>query len=324
MPNKPFSFIIYICSYLMIVYKDSGSLPRLNKAIITIGVFDGVHLGHQKVLQQLLSEAEQMGGTPVLITFHPHPRKVLDQSGSSPLYVLNSLDEKLNLLEKFGIPYTVVVPFTEAFANFTAEEYVRDFLVEKFHPHTVILGYDHKFGKDRKGDYHLLDQLAAKYGFNAKEIPERIIRNITISSTKIREALLLGDIATANEFLGYAYPLSGEVVAGNKKGRTIGFPTANLALSDADKIVPGVGVYAVKVSLGNRSLKGMMNIGFRPTVGGTFRTLEVNILDFDEDIYGEVLTVHFLQRLRDEQKFNGLYELKAQLEKDREQARAVS
>ena len=305
----------------MIVYKNLQGLPRLEKVVLTIGVFDGVHLGHQQVLQQLLSEARKINGTAVLITFDPHPRKVLADPGQSPLQVLNTLDEKLHFLAEKNIPHTVVVPFTKEFADLSAEEYIRDFLVERFRPHTIILGYDHKFGKDRRGDYHLLDREAVKYHFNAKEIPERVIRNITISSTKIRGALLSGDIETANEFLGYAYPLSGEVVHGNKRGRTIGFPTANISLPDADKLVPANGVYAVRVILKTRKLQGMMNIGFRPTVDGTERTIEVNILDFDEDIYGERITVQFLKRLREEKKFDGLEALKAQLEVDREMAR---
>ncbi len=305
----------------MIVYKNLEGLPRLEKVVLTIGVFDGVHLGHQQVLQQLLSEARKISGTAVLITFDPHPRKVLAGFGQPPLRVLNTLDEKLHLLAEKNIPHTVVVPFTKEFADLSAEEYIRDFLVERFQPHTIILGYDHKFGKDRRGDYHLLDREAVKYRFNAKEIPERVIRDITISSTKIREALLAGDIDTAKEFLGYAYPLSGEVVHGNKRGRTIGFPTANISLPDADKLVPANGVYAVRVLLGTRKLQGMMNIGFRPTVDGTERTIEVNILDFDEDIYGERITVQFLKRLREEKKFDGLEALKAQLEADREMTR---
>lgn len=307
----------------MIVYKNLEGLPRFEKSVLTIGVFDGVHLGHQLVLRQLLAEAEKVDGTAVLITFDPHPRKVLDPFAKHPLYVLNTLEEKLQLLAQRHIPNAVVVPFTADFANLSAGEYIRDFLVEKFNPHTIILGYDHRFGKDRKGDYHLLDEEAMKYDFTAKEIPERVIRDITISSTRIREALLAGDIDTAYEFLGYAYPLSGIVVHGNKRGRTIGFPTANISPSDNDKLIPANGVYAVRVLLGERELQGMMNIGFRPTVDGTARTIEVNILDFDEDIYGEEITVQFLKRLRDEKKFDGLEALKAQLEADREMAREV-
>ncbi len=307
----------------MIVHKNPEEFPRLSNVVLTIGVFDGVHLGHQQVLRQLLAEAEKVKGTAVLVTFDPHPRKVLNHSSTPPLFVLNTLEEKLQLLANQNIPHTVVVPFTTDFASMSAEEYVRDFLVEKFHPHTIILGYDHKFGRDRRGDYHLLDTEAGKYGFNAKEIPERVIRNITVSSTRIREALLIGDVESANEFLGYPYPLAGKVVHGNKRGRTIGFPTANLQIGDADKLIPANGVYAVRVLHHGRKLQGMMNIGFRPTVDGTERTVEVNILDFDEDIYDEILSIQFLKRLRSETKFDGLDALKAQLQADREMARAV-
>jgi riboflavin kinase/FMN adenylyltransferase len=240
--------------------------------------------------------------------------------------VLNTLVEKITLLEKHGVHHLVVVPFTTAFAEQSANAYIKDFLIARFRPHIIIIGYDHKFGAGRKGDYHLLEAEAPNSNFIVKEIPEHVLQNITISSTRIREALLKGDIQTANEFLGYPYFFTGKVVEGNKLGRTIGYPTANLLIEDGYKLIPGNGVYAVEVLNGHSEnlssslvLSGMMNIGVRPTIGGTIkRVIEVNIFDFDADIYGQQLTVSIKKKLRDEIKFSGLDELKKQLAKDKD------
>lgn len=317
----------------MQVHQLTDQLPVFRKAIITIGTFDGVHTGHQQILHQLKAEATATDGESVIITFDPHPRKVL---GKHPEHIklLNTLPEKIELLAKEGIDHVVIVPFTTAFANQPAKDYIEKFLFEKFHPHTIIIGYDHQFGHNREGNYKLLEALKDNYGFKVKEIPEHILHNSTISSTKIRHALLHGNIPEANEFLGYDYFFEGTVIAGNKLGRTIGYPTANLEMEEADKLVPGDGVYAVSVELkkhdplrSNRPgiaigtiLKGMMNIGIRPTIGGTKRVIEVNIFDFDEDIYGCQLRIYLHERLRAEVKFNGLDALKAQLAKDKEQS----
>jgi riboflavin kinase/FMN adenylyltransferase len=227
------------------------------------------------------------------------------------------------LIEATGVQHLIVVPFSKAFASLSPEEYVTDFLVKRFHPHTIIIGYDHRFGKDRKGDYMLLHQLGEQHNFVVKEIPEHVLRNITISSTRIRKALMEGDVTTANHFLGYPYPLSGTVVHGNKRGRTIGFPTANIQPEAAEKLTPAVGVYAVDVLVDGEQFRGMMNIGYRPTVDGSSLTVEVHILDFDRDIYDRSITVKMLSRLRDEKKFAGLDELKQQLGLDRKNAAAV-
>lgn len=300
------------------VHKDLHHLPEFKNAVITIGTFDGVHVGHQQIIRLLKAEATNMGGETVIVTFHPHPRRVVTH-GKSDVKIINTLPEKIELLNKLGIEHLVVVAFNEEFANQTAEEYIENFLVKNFHPSTIIIGYDHKFGKNRLGDYHLLEKMGEMYGYKVKEIPEHVLNQITVSSTKIREALLQADIVSANTFLGYNYFFQGRVVEGNKLGRTIGYPTANLLIENEEKLVPANGVYSVEIIIGvNKSaLKGMMNIGVRPTVDGTKKTIEVNIFDFNEDIYGQVVQVHLNNFLRGEIKFTNLDQLKEQLAKDK-------
>lgn len=307
----------------MQIHRDINDLPAFRKAVVTIGTFDGVHNGHQQIIAQLRNEAAAINGETVIITFHPHPRHIVNKD--KPVFLLTTLEEKLYLLEQQGINHVVVVPFDAAFASQTAAEYVEHFLFEKFHPHTVIIGYDHRFGKDRQGDYHLLEDYGHKLGFAVQEIPEQVLHEVIISSTRVRQAIQGNDIATANEFLGHPYFFEGLVVEGNKLGRTIGYPTANLKITEPEKLVPGNGVYAVTAALTGKPgmLKGMMNIGVRPTVDGTTRTIEVNLFDFAEDIYGQILRVFVQHHLRNEQKFNGLDALKAQLAKDQEQAKEL-
>ena len=302
----------------MKVYTNIEDLPPFKNAVITIGTFDGVHQGHLQIIRQLIKESGEVNGEPVLITFYPHPKQVVE-SLQKPIYILNTPEEKYELLRDAGINNIVVVPFTREFAEQPAGSYIKDFLVEKFHPHTIIIGYDHRFGKNRAGDYHLLEDEAEKFGYKVKEIPEHVLQDVTISSTKIREALLSGDIATANEFLGYHYFFSGLVIEGNKLGRTIGYPTANLQITDAQKLVPANAVYAVDVEVEGFAAKyrGMMNIGVRPTVDGVTHVTEVNIFDFDETIYGKTVKVSLAKRLRSEVKFSGLEALKEQLAKDK-------
>ena len=305
----------------MQVHRDLTTLPVFNHAVITIGTFDGVHIGHQQILEQLKEEAKKINGETVIITFHPHPRKIVHRE-QIPLSVLSTLDEKIELLESRGIDHLVVVPFDQKFSDQTAEKYIRDFLVAKFHPSSMIIGYDHRFGKGRTGDYHLLESYGKRLGFLVKEIPGHVLRDVIISSTRIRESLLNRDIRSANEFLGYEYFFDGTVVEGNKLGRTLGFPTANLQISE-EKLIPGNGVYAVSVQTGEPGkavFRGMMNIGLRPTVNGTVQTTEVNIFNFSQDIYGATIRVFVKDFLRGEIKFNNLEELKAQLAKDRESA----
>lgn len=307
----------------MLVHHRTENLPAFRNAVITIGTFDGVHKGHQLIIDQLKEEADAIGGETVIITFHPHPRKIIEGK-SGKLFLLTTLDERIRLLESAGIDHLVVVPFTDAFSAQDASAYISDFLVNLFHPHTIIIGYDHRFGKNRQGDYHLLEDMSVKYNYNVKEIDEQVLNEVTISSTRIREALTRGDIATANAFLGYPYFFEGEVIHGDKRGRTIGYPTANLKISDLDKLIPADGVYAVKVMLHlNHSkdiINGMMNIGFRPTVDGLNHMIEINLFDFNQDIYGMKMEVSLVQRIRGEQKFSGLDALQAQLKKDQQDA----
>ncbi len=310
----------------MQVHSSLSSLPKFRKAIITIGTFDGVHTGHQQILQQLKAEANAIGGESVIITFNPHPRQVLGNQRSE-IKLINTLPEKIELLRKAGINHLVVVPFTQAFANQPAEDYVAKFLVDKFHPHTIIIGYDHRFGHNRQGNFALLEQLKTTYHYAVKEIPAHVLHNIGISSTKIRQAILHGNIVEATEFLGYPFFFEGLVIEGNKLGRTLGYPTANLQIENEDKLIPGNGVYAVEVRLGDAEnttlFKGMMNIGIRPTIGGTKLVIEVNIFDFDANIYGQNLRIYVHQKIRDEVKFNGLEALKEQLAKDKEASMAI-
>ncbi|HLY68791.1 MAG TPA: bifunctional riboflavin kinase/FAD synthetase [Puia sp.] len=313
----------------MNVHRDLERLPNFKNAVITIGTFDGVHTGHQKIIQQLHNEAKKINGETIIITFHPHPRRII---GSKEIKLINTLDERIELLSEKKVDHLVIIPFTEVFSRQSAEEYIHDFLVKKFHPHTIIIGYDHRYGKNRKGDYHLLAKLSQEENYILKEIPPHISNEISVSSTRIRDAVIIGDIETATELLGYHFFFEGRVIEGNRLGRTIGYPTANLKIKDEEKLLPGDGVYAVEVTVGfgdwpwaksdpvrsnSLLLKGMMNIGYRPTIDGKQKTIEVNIFDFDEDIYGKKLRVYVKKYLRGEQKFNGLDELKEQLAKDK-------
>ena len=319
----------------MKVYFSTDTIPAFRKAVVKIGTFDGVHTGHKSILAQLKQEAARIGGETVIITFHPHPRKVI-VTGQPGIQLINTIDEKIELLHKNGIDHLVVVPFTDDFAAQSPEAYIEQFLVEKFHPHTVIIGYDHRFGKNRQGDYKLLEEYSARLGFNLMEIPAHLINDNTVSSTRIREAVLQGNTDVANTLLGYDFFFEGTVVDGNKLGRTLGYPTANLRIEKEEKLIPGNGIYAVQVSIGNKTgnlpagrqgstfnfdhsrFNGMMSIGIRPTIGGTDRVIEVNIFDFNEDIYGATLRVYIKKYLRPEVKFNGLDALVEQLARDKE------
>jgi riboflavin kinase/FMN adenylyltransferase len=312
----------------MKVYRDIERLPAFKNAAITIGTFDGVHAGHRKIIESLKKEAERINGESVIITFHPHPRKVVS-SAILGIRLINTLDEKIELLGKTGIDHLVIVPFTDAFANQPAEDYIQNFLIENFHPKTIIIGYDHRFGRDRQGDYRLLEKMAPVYNYELKEISKQVIDEIAISSTNIREAVIHGDIETANKLLGYDFFFEGEVVHGDKLGRKLGYPTANLRITDDEKIHLGDGIYAVYPEMENKdqdphssltthhSLKGMMSIGFRPTVDGRKRVFEVNIFDFDKEIYGQTVRVYVKKYLRAEIKFENLEELVKQIDQDK-------
>lgn len=308
----------------MQVHTALNQLPAFKKAVITIGTFDGVHNGHKQVLHALKSTAQSVGGESVLITFDPHPRKVVS-SAILGIRLLNTLEEKKKLLEKEGIDHLVIVPFTEKFANLSATEYIEEFLVAHFNPHTIIMGHDHQFGRNRQGNYALLASKAEQFGYLLKEIPKQVVEDITISSTKIREHLSRAAIAAANQLLGYPFFFSGRVVHGNKIGRTLGYPTANLKIEDPEKIVPGNGIYAVyaRPEGSDHLFKGMMSIGFRPTVDGKSRVIEVNIFEFDREIYDELLEVHMVAYLREEKKYESLQGLIEQLGKDKQNSLQV-
>ncbi|MBI5371438.1 MAG: bifunctional riboflavin kinase/FAD synthetase [Sphingobacteriales bacterium] len=308
----------------MQVHHDIEQLPAFRNAVITIGTFDGVHMGHRQIIDKMKAEARAHDGETVIVTFHPHPRKVVS-SEFMGIRLLTTLEERIRLLDKMGIDHLVVVPFTEVFANQSAEEYIRDFLVARFHPQTVIIGYDHRFGRDRLGNYQLLEEKAPVYGYRLLEIPKHVLENISISSTNIRKALLHNDTATANKVLGYDFFFSGEVVHGDKLGRKLGYPTANLKIKDEDKLIPGNGIYAVYAQPEGyaEKLKGMMSIGFRPTVDGKKRVVEVNIFDFDQEIYGQTLKVFVRKYLRPELKFDGLEALVKQIGQDKVDSLAV-
>jgi len=301
----------------MQVHRDLSHLPAFNNAVITIGTFDGVHTGHRYILRQLQETAAAVNGETVIVTFDPHPREVLFP-GDNKLRLLTTLPEKIQLLDKEGIDHLVVVPFTKAFSELSARAYLEDFLIARFKPHTIIIGYDHRFGHNREGGLELLEAEQQQYGFHLVEIPQQVVHNLSVSSTKIRERLLEGNITLADELLGYPYFLEGTVVHGDKMGRQLGYPTANLKLADARKLIPSEGIYAVKVTLDNEPavLKGVMSIGTRPTFNGTDLRLEVHLFDFNRDIYGAQLHVQFIGFIRHNQKFGSIEALIAQMDKD--------
>lgn len=302
----------------MQVHRSIEHLPVFKAAVVTIGTFDGVHIGHQKIIAALKAEAERMGGETVIITFHPHPRNVVQPN--KVLQLINTLQEKTGLLADAGINHLVVVPFTTAFSELSADEYIKDFLIDKFHPASIIIGYDHHFGKGRSGNYRLLEDKAAFFNYHLVEIPKHVLDEIGVSSTKIRNAILSSDIATANKLLGYSFFFEGAVVKGDQLGRTLGYPTANLELADEDKIRLGHGVYAVYADINGERKKGMLSIGTRPTLVASGEKIEVHLFDFDETIYGETLKVTVEHFLRGQEKYPSLDVMVQQLHKDKEQS----
>ena len=303
----------------MKVYYDLQNLPPFNKAVITTGAFDGVHKGHQQIIQKMKAIAQSIQGETLIISFHPHPRKVIS-SVPGEIKQLTHIKERIALLEKAGVDHLVVVPFDHRFSNMTAEEYVKDFIVAHFKPAHIIVGYDHRFGSGRKGNFELLEQLGKEFQFTVEEINEQLVDGEIVSSTLIRNCITEKNIQQANNLLGYAYSFEGFVVRGNQLGRTIGFPTANLHINDEEKLIPSNGVYAVKIKgecSNGQLLNGMMNIGVRPTVDGHKKVIEVNIFDFDQDIYDQTIVVQVFEFIRGEQKFDGLESLKQQLAQDK-------
>jgi len=298
------------------VYTDIIDFKNVKNPVVTTGTFDGVHLGHQKIISRLKEAAREENGETVLLTFYPHPRMVLFPDDND-LKLINTQQEKIELLEQYGIDHLIIYPFTKEFSRLTSVEFVRNILVNSIKTKRLVIGYNHHFGRNREGSFEHLTEYGPLYGFEVEEIPAKDIDSIEISSTKIRNALLSGDVKTAASYLGHDFSLTGRVVDGKKIGRTIGYPTANIFVEDKFKIIPADGVYAVKVRHDNRLYGGMLNIGNNPTVNGKHKTIEVNIFDFNRDIYEEDATIYFIERLRDEVKFNGLEELTAQLALDK-------
>lgn len=307
----------------MKVHNDLNKLPAFHNAVITIGSFDGVHEGHQMIIRRMHDLAQDMQGESVLITFHPHPRLVLEQEPHD-LKLITTIEEKINLLQNYGLDHVVIVPFTKAFSQLTATQYISDFLVSRFNPHTIVIGYDHQFGAGRKGNTKLLRRHGARKNFQVIEIPKQEIETIAISSTKIRKALTEGAVEQAARLLGHAFTLTGTVVHGQQIGNQIGFPTANLEIKSPHKLIPSTGIYAVRVRHQEQWFGGMLYIGDRPTLKEHHnRTIEVNIFDFDKEIYGDKLELQFIQFIRADQAFSGLDALRDQLALDRKSSLSV-
>ena len=300
------------------LFESINEFQSTKKTILTLGTFDGVHIGHKKILERLTQNTENGKYESLVLTFFPHPRMVLQEK--SEIKLLNTIPEKSKLLEKSGIENLVIHPFNESFSRLTAEEFVHSILVNQFHIQKIIIGHDHRFGRNRTANIDNLIAFGAEYGFEVEQISAQEIQDVSVSSTKIRKALQDGNMSLANEYLGYAYFLTGEVVKGKQLGRTIGFPTANIQIKEDYKLIPKNGVYAVKTFIGQKEVFGMMNIGFNPTVNGQKQTIEVNLFDFDADIYGEKLEISLLKYLREEQKFGSVDLLKEQLNQDKKTA----
>lgn len=316
----------------MKIYKSLSDFKPLKNAVVTIGTFDGVHIGHQKILSTLTEAAKRINGETVLLTFFPHPRLILHPEDES-LRLISDLHEKVALLEKAGIDHLILTPFTRDFSNQDPESYIRDVLVSKIGIKVMVIGYDHRFGKDRSGSLKELQEYSNIYGYQVEQIPEQDINDVGVSSTKIREALIKGDIRTANAYLGYPFQLTGKVVRGNQFGRTIGYPTANLQVYENHKLIPAYGIYAVHATLislpdintgtyeepmEETVYKGMGYIGNRPTLDGLGRSIEVNLLDFQGDLYDKTLRVEFLHFIRHDQRFDTIEEMLEQMHLDKE------
>lgn len=315
----------------MKIYRSLEDFSPVENAVVTIGTFDGVHIGHQKILVHLKEAAQKINGETILLTFFPHPRLIINPDDDS-LRLINDIEEKVSQLGKVGIDHLIIIPFSRDFSNQTPEEYISNVLVGKLGTKKIVIGYDHHFGKDRKGTLGDLEQFASIFDYSVEEIPEQDINDIAVSSTRVREALIKGDIKTANLYLGYPFELTGTVIRGDQIGRTIGFPTANLQVHEPHKLIPAYGIYAVEVYIYDHIqnittgeykeekpisiAKGMGYIGTRPTVDGMNRAIEISLFDFDQDIYGKTLRVKFLHFIRHDERFGSLEEMKAQIKAD--------
>lgn len=334
----------------MKIYHNLSEFTKLNNAVVTIGTFDGVHFGHQKIIKQLVAKAKATQGESVILTFFPHPRLIIDPENQD-LKMINTINEKAEILKGLGVDHLIITPFTRDFSNQLPEDYIKNTLVNNIGTKHIIIGYDHRFGKDRCGNLADLKVAGTHFGFTVEEIMEQDIHDVAVSSTKIRQALLAGDVGLAADYLGYAFSIFGRVIKGDKIGRTIGFPTANIFVEETYKLIPGDGIYAVTVEMEVRSselgvgsqesgvnslesgmevinlkpstlnlqpFKGMAYIGQRPTINGMTRNIEVNIFDFNQEIYGQDIKMNFLKFLRHDVKFTGLDALKIQLQQDKE------
>lgn len=306
----------------MKVYYSLEDFEPLDYGVVTTGTFDGVHRGHRKILEQLQQLAQDQGGQSVLLTFHPHPRAVLQPD--LDLKLIHSQNEKIQSLKSTGLDHLIIHPFTLEFSRTKSLAFVRDILVRQIGAKRLVIGYDHHFGRNREGSFEHLKEYGPLYGFSVEEISAQDVDEVTVSSTKIRQAISEGAMETVRDYLGESFPLTGKVVEGERIGRQIGYPTANIQVEDPYKIIPANGVYAVEAYLPAESEKpfaAMCNIGYRPTFGGKFQTIEVHLFDFDQVLYGKEMSLRFLQRLRGEQKFEGVEALRMQLEKDERAAR---
>ncbi len=301
----------------MRIYEGINNFKRLDYAVVTSGTYDGVHKGHQKILQRMIEVARYEKGETVLISFWPHPRMVLNNDPGF-LKLINTMEEKQELLRNIGINHLILIPFTLEFAQTSSTDFIKNILVDAIGTRKLIIGYNHRFGKNREGNFKNLVRDSSKYGFEVEEIPKHEIDHLGISSTIIRKSLIEGDIPTANRYLGHSFLINGLVIHGDRLGKTIGFPTANLQIEEAYKLIPGDGVYAVKVTVRGKQFNGMLNIGKRPTVDGLNRKIEVHIIGFSDDIYSERINIAFKKKIRDEKKFESLDHLKIQLQKDKE------
>jgi riboflavin kinase/FMN adenylyltransferase len=303
------------------IFESIDSFTSTKKTLVTIGSFDGVHLGHQKIIASLKAESQKLDAESLILSFLNHPRSVLNNN--SDLKLLTTNHEKTALLRKSNLNHLILHPFDNDFANLSAQEFVSEILVKKLNVAKIIVGHDHRFGKNRSAGFDDLKLFGQQYGFKVQQISAQEIDEVSISSTKIRNALVDGNIKLANDFLGYAYSIAGNVVAGKQLGRTIGVPTANIAIDNLQKMMPKKGVYVVQSFLDNKTVFGVMNIGNRPTVDGQEQTVEIHFLDFDNDLYHQKISVSILDRIRDEQKFESLADLKIQISKDIEVARKL-
>jgi riboflavin kinase/FMN adenylyltransferase len=324
----------------MQIYHHINDFKRLKNAVVTIGTFDGVHLGHQQIIKELVEKSKKNGGESVILTFFPHPRMILNPENHE-LKMINTMAEKANIMHHLGVDHLIITPFTRDFSNLSPEAYIKEVLIEQIGMKQMVIGYDHRFGKDRSGGLAQLKQFSELYEYNVTEIPEEDVRDLAVSSTRIRNALNIGDVDVANDLMGHPFTLSGKVIRGDQIGRTLGYPTANLFIEESYKLIPSDGIYAVTIEIlesrnknqelynpyqptSNKNLenksqiyKGMAYIGHRPTINGMSQNIEVNIFDFEGDIYHQNLTLNFLHFIRHDIKFEGLEKLATQLGKDK-------